>query len=209
MHWQKLGLISAAVLGLIAVPFKLLWMCVLMCLLPPLSLSPLIWVPEKAEHGHLPWCPCGHSLTVRRGDLTIRTGEEGGSSTGAGRGPFLLQHPCFWTLVFFHSIIPQRPTDEIDETDAEFTGPRLAGDGWSGCCFQPGFYSEARRAIFCHQELISNTRQPSPTSQELQNPCFILRGLETPSEKSRGLTLLFLLESTAWEARSWNHHPSS
>ena len=49
-------------------------------------------------------------------------------------GTLVSEHLCF--------SIPstlKRPTDEIDEIDAEFMGPRLEGDEWSECCFQLTF----------------------------------------------------------------------
>ena len=124
----------------IAVSFKLRRMCVLTCLLPLLSLSlhsSESW--RRQRHGHLPWCPCGHSLTVHRGDLPIQDRWRRGSSTGAGRDPPFSSILVSGHLYFSIPSTLKRPTDEIDETDAEFTGPRLGGDEWSGCCFQPCF----------------------------------------------------------------------
>ena len=111
--------------------------------------------------------PGGHSLTVHRGDLTIQDRWRRRQLHWGWKGPFLLQHPCFWALVFFHPINTPK-THRWDRWDWCRVRGSQTGRGWvEWVLFSALFYSEARRAVFCHQEVIHNTHQPSPISQEL------------------------------------------
>ena len=98
------------------------------------------------------------TLTVHWGNLTIQGWWRRRQLHWAWKGPFLLQHPCFWALVFFHPINTQK-THRWDRWDWCRVHGSQTGRGWvEWVLFSAYFYSEARRAIFCHQELIRNTQ---------------------------------------------------
>ena len=183
-------------------------MCAYVPLATAQSVSPLIWVLEKAETRTPSLVPLWTLFNSASG-WPAHPGQVKKRQLHWGwKGPSLLQHPCFWALVFFHPINTQK-THRWDRWDWCRIHGSQTGRGWvEWVLFSALFYSEARIAIFCHQELIHNTHQPSPISQELLESLLLCPSWTWNAFRGKqGAYSPVSLGITAWEARSCKPPP--